>query len=58
MLFISSALGTELGMTWLRSSFRKKMVLTTGRVGEMLLTSTSMIKIRAMKKRKEVTRDQ
>ena len=47
-----------MAMIWLRSSLRKKIVLTTGRVGEMLPTSTRMRKIRAMRKRRDVARDQ
>ncbi len=57
MLFIKTALGAELAMIWLRSSLRKKIVLTKGRVGEMFPTSTRMRKIREIKKRKEANRD-
>lgn len=57
MLLIKKALGAELAMTWLRSSLRKKIVPTTGRVGEMFPTSTRMRKTRETRKRNEVRRD-
>ncbi len=56
MLLIKKALGAELAMTWLRSSLRKKIVPTTGRVGEIFPTSTRMRKTREIRKRKELTR--